>query len=177
MYPEINISNENDFFFVINWYTNESTIKKNSKFLIGPHEKNGLLPIGILNQNSQNLKQKFVNQTYWVSNCSVSFFSICSVLENIMIRTVSFCSVSFLFVSYRFKYKLLAIHYVPFRSVSFPRSQTVCSSSTRCLYVCLLFRITVNNAELGISARTSPKTIRSQKILLHHNMSIQSKRD
>ena len=64
MYPEITISNENDFFFVINWYTNESTIKKNSKFLIGPHEKNGLLPKGILNQNSQNLKQKFVNQTY-----------------------------------------------------------------------------------------------------------------
>ena len=93
---------------------------------------------------------------------------------SIMIRTVSFCSVSFLFVSYRFKYKLLAIHYVPFRSVSFPRSQTVCSSSTRCLYVCLLFRITVNNAELGINARTSPKTIRSQKILLHHNMSIES---
>ena len=45
------------------------------------------------------------------------------------------------------------------------------------LYVCLLFRITVNNAELGIHTRTSPKTIRSQKILLHHNMSIQSKRD
>ena len=42
----------------------ESTIKKNSEFLIGPHEKNGLLPMGILNQNSQNLKQKFVNQTY-----------------------------------------------------------------------------------------------------------------
>lgn len=56
MYPEINISNENDFFFVINWCTNESTIKKNSKFLIGPHEKNGLLPMGILNQNSQNLQ-------------------------------------------------------------------------------------------------------------------------
>ena len=64
MYPEINISNENDFFFVINWCTNESTIKKNSNFLIGPYEKNGLLPSGILNQNSQNLKQKFVNQTY-----------------------------------------------------------------------------------------------------------------
>ena len=93
---------------------------------------------------------------------------------SIMIRTVSFCSVSFLFVSYRFKYKLLAIHYVPFRSVSFPRSQTVCSSSTRCLYVCLLFRITVNYADMGINSRTSPKTIRSQKILLHHNMSIQS---
>ena len=26
----------------------ESTIKKNSEFLIGPHEKNGLLPMGIL---------------------------------------------------------------------------------------------------------------------------------
>ena len=56
MYPEIHISNEKDFFFVINWCTNESTIKKNSKFLIGPHEKNGLLLIGILNQNSQNLQ-------------------------------------------------------------------------------------------------------------------------
>ena len=64
MYPEITISNENDFFFVINWCTNDSTIKKNSKFLIRPHEKNGLLPIRILNQNSQNLTQNFVNQTY-----------------------------------------------------------------------------------------------------------------
>ena len=93
---------------------------------------------------------------------------------SIMIRTVSFCSVSFLFVSYRFKYKLLAIHYVPFRCVSFPRSQAVCSSSTRCLYFCLLFRITVNYAELGINVRTSPKNIRSQKILFPHIMSKES---
>ena len=106
-------------------------------------------------------KHKLFNQTYWVSNCSVSFLSICSVLENIN------------YDSYRF----VLLRFFSFRSVSFPRWQTRCSSSTRCLYVCLLFRITVNNAELGISARTSPKTIRSQKILLHHNMSIQSKRD
>ena len=38
--------------------------KKIDFFLIGPNEKNGLLPIGILNQNSQNLQHKFVNQTY-----------------------------------------------------------------------------------------------------------------
>ena len=39
MYPEINISNENDFFFVINWCKNESTIKNNSNFLIGQSKK------------------------------------------------------------------------------------------------------------------------------------------
>ena len=106
-------------------------------------------------------KHKIFNETYWVSNCSISFLSICSVLEYIN------------YDSYRF----VLLRFFSFRSVSFLRWQTVCSSSTRCLYVCLLFRITVNNAELAISARTSPKTIRSQKILLHHNMSIQSKRD
>ena len=45
---------------------------------------------------------------------------------SILIRSASFCSVSFLFVSYRFKYKLLAIHSVPFRSVSFPNVITNC---------------------------------------------------
>ena len=63
MYPEINISNKNDFFFAINWYTNESTTKKKTKFLIRPHEKNGLLPMRILKQNSQNLKLQ-VNSGY-----------------------------------------------------------------------------------------------------------------
>ena len=109
---------------------------------------------------------KFVKQNYWVSNCSVPFLSICSYFQksHFVIQSVSFCSVWFLFVSYKFKYKLFAIHSVPFRSVSFPRSQSVCSSSTRCLYLCLLFRVTVNYAELGINVHTSPKNIRSQNI-------------
>ena len=92
-------------------------------------------------------KHKFFNQTYWVSNCSVSFLSICSVLENIN------------YDSYRF----VVLRFFSFRSVSFLRWQTVCSSSTRCLYVCLLFLIIVNYAELGMNSRTSPKTISSQK--------------
>ena len=114
MYLGINISNENDFFFVINWYTNESTIKKNSKILIGPHEKNGLLPTGILDQNSQknllsfklfrvipfNLFSFGKYQLWFVPFCSVPFpsFSFHTDLNTNYLRFITFLFVPFHFI-------------------------------------------------------------------------------
>ena len=101
-------------------------------------------------------------------------FLFVHILKNITSWFNPFPSVPFDSFSFRTKLNTNYLRFIPFLFVPFhflALSQTVYSPSTRCLYFCLLFRITVNYAELGINVHTSPKNIRSQNISLPHNRS------
>ena len=101
-------------------------------------------------------------------------FLFVHVLKNITSWFNPFPSVPFDSFSFRTNLNTNYLRFIPFLFVPFhflALLQTVYSPSTRCLYFCLLFRITVNYAELGINLHTSPKNIRSQKWSLPHNIS------